>query len=80
MLWINEFLLNVSKVSNFQALMAIVLSTLLLLIVNGISELCEAEGNVKAWWEQPHVEPEIEAAATHRWNCQLFSRLVSLFL
>ena len=77
MLKFNEFLWNVSIVSNFKAMMAFVLSTFLSLILGDISELCEAEGNVKTWWEQPHVEPGIEAAATHRWNCQLFSRRVS---
>jgi len=43
----NEFLWNVSIVSNFKAMMAFVLSTFLSLILGDISELCEAEGNVK---------------------------------
>jgi hypothetical protein len=62
----NEFIWNVSIVSNFQALMAIVLSQFLLLILDGISELCEAEGHVMIWWVQSHVEAGMEAAATRR--------------
>ncbi len=57
--------------------MAIVLSQFLSLILDGISELCEAEGHVMTWWEQSHVEAEMEPAATHRWNSQLLSRRVS---
>ncbi len=46
--------------------MAIVLSQFLLLILDGISELCEAEGHVMIWWVQSHVEAGMEAAATRR--------------